>query len=154
MRQLEWILRAVLTITSLFMVASCAEPANSGAPVAIPTVVVNCTSVDCRRNLPVKVYVYFTASSCDPAFIDWATVSSSFALNCSGSTGCYGSPSSWVDARGAVTTIPSGTYTLCGRVDYDNDYPTVTNNDSTANQDSVAVGVSTPPTNLTTWTDF
>ena len=96
--------------------------------------------------------VLITQFDCDPANIQFGTVSSSFRVNCTISSGCFGTASSWITIQNTVaTSIADGTYTVCGRIDYQNT-PFIYTDDSTANAQNVPIRAGgTAPLSLTTW---
>jgi hypothetical protein len=68
--------------------------------------------------------------------------------------GCYGELSQWISVQSAtaITTIASGTYSLCGRIDYDRDYPAATA-DSLGEISQVFVDVNSNIQFITLWQD-
>lgn len=136
------------------LVSSCAEPIGSGGKVSLTNVTIDCKTALCTQHATsARVFVKITLSSCDPAFDSWATAATSLQVSCTAQTGCYGFASGWVDGRGqTITEIPSGAYTVCGRIDYNNNYPNILSDDTTTEIQSVRVNGSAPLT-LTTWTD-
>lgn len=74
-------------------------------------------------------------------------------LNCTVGSGCFGTASSWVDIQNnSVSQMAEGTYTVCGRIDYNNNYPSIRSDDSTASLDSVSISASSSgPITLSTW---
>ena len=45
-------------------------------------------------------------------------------VQCNAITGCWGSSSEWIDALGdKLKQLPTGFYTVCGFIDFDNNYP-------------------------------
>ncbi len=106
---------------------SCAEIAGSGTPVAIPTVVVDCTTADCQAGPSQIAFVYITDANCSIGFLGGAAASSSAQATCGGATGCRVTMTSWISGTSHETTtqVPSGTYTVCGYIDMDSsDSPT------------------------------
>jgi hypothetical protein len=134
------------------MIISCGiagggEASSPGVPVPIPRVFINCTTGNCLQNtaLNPRVFVLFTTSGCSLAPDYGATLSATLTnVSCLTSTGCYAEVTGWVDAKGvASSTIPSGTYSICARIDYNRDYPATTSGDSYGALDNVAVAQST-----------
>jgi hypothetical protein len=145
-----------LTLGSLALggLSSCAEPSSGGAPTTIPQIVVNCTSSACSTSSNPNIHILITAYDCSSSE-GVAVASSSMSISCTASAGCYGTTSSWVNSSGAITTIPSGTYTVCGRVDYNHNFASgVTTDDTTSVKLNVTISAaSSGPINLTTWND-
>jgi len=133
---------------------SCAESSSGGAPTTIPQIVVNCTTNACSANSSPNIHVLITAYDCSSSE-GVAVASSSMSVSCTASAGCFATTSSWVNSSGAITTIPSGTYTICGRVDYNHNYASgVITDDTTSVKLNVTVSSSsTGPINLTSWVD-
>lgn len=146
----------VLALSLLLVMTSCGEKAAPAIPVAIPSVTVNCTTLKCKANTTPYVYVYITQFACDPSYANLAVASSSLRLNCTASGGCYGSPSSWVNGSNSViTTVTAGTYTVCGRIDYNGNYTSgIYGDDTTGSQNSVAISESISPVTITGWIDL
>jgi hypothetical protein len=147
----------LLSISFLMTSVGCSEPAASGASVSIPVVVVDCTTAQCRVNTTVNpiIIAIITTSGCSAPDFGFTRSASTSSLSCNGTTGCYGQMSGWVDSAGQTTSsIPSGTYSICVRIDYDRDYPASTTGDSTGVKDNVAMGSTTANQFVTTWTDL
>lgn len=147
---------SILLLSSLFLV-SCAETTGSGAPVSIPRVFIDCTTGACNSNTVPnpRITVMFTTSGCDLPDFGSAIAGTSEAITCTATSGCYGEITSWVDSDGDVaTTVPSGTYSLCARIDYNRDYPATTSGDTRGVLDNVSVGSVTSTQFIRLWTQL
>ena len=144
--------------------SSCTESSSTGAPVSIPRIFVNCRTANCQSiSAPnPKIFVYLSTSGCDPQYIQYGTAvsSSTQAISCGASVGCYGEMTSWIDAsKQIVTTIPSGTYSVCGIIDtYPYSYPaSLHTGDSVGEISSVSIGRTAGATSanqyITDWLD-
>ena len=136
----------------------CSESAATGAPVPIPSVYVNCTTANCRSAISPnpKIFVTFTTSGCDNPYYGATISSSTSAITCSSTLGCYGSMTQWVDSTGAtVHTLPSGTYSLCGVVDRSPmSYPTqLGSEDAVGTIETVPVAAATANQLIIDWVD-
>jgi hypothetical protein len=137
--------------------SGCAEPAGSGEPVSIPKLFINCTTSQCRTNAAPnpRITAIYTTSGCDAPDFGSIISASTEALSCNGTTGCYGELSGWIDSEGnPVTTIASGVYSICARIDYDRDYPASTTGDSRGILDDVSVVETTSNQFIENWTDL
>lgn len=136
------------------LIASCAEQAGTGAKVDLTYVVIECKTLSCRNfGFRANAIVKITSSSCDPVFDHWAAASTSMEVQCNSIAGCTGSSANWVDGLGqAITQLPSGSYTVCGLIDFKNNYPVTTDDDATIEIQSFRVDGVTP-IKLTNWID-
>jgi hypothetical protein len=148
--------KATLLLSMAAVLASCGEPAATGVTVSIPPVYVNCTTAHCMTNAtpnPIMTAV-ITTSGCTSTF-GYSRASSTTSIACTATLGCYGQFTSWVDSNGATqTTIPSGSYSICVRIDYNRDYPASTTGDTTGVKDNVVIGTPTANQFITNWTDL
>lgn len=146
-----------LGFVSSFVLSGCGEPAASGASVSIPSVYVNCTTAQCMTNAspnPIIIAI-ITTSGCTAPDFGYTRSASTTSISCSAALGCYGQVTGWVDANSnSTTTIPSGSYSICTRIDYNRDYPASTTGDSTGVKDNVSIGSTTASQFVTTWTDL
>lgn len=153
----ELLVVSLLMAVLLFATAGCTEKVASGQPVSIPPVTVNCQTAQCRTNVTgATIIVSYTTSGCGN-FDFGATVSTSnLNLNCTSSGGCAQNvPAIWKNlSDNQVTQIPSGTYTICVRIDYDHSYPGSTTGDTTGELDNVSVMSSTSAQSVTGFTDL
>lgn len=147
--------KILLGLASALLVVACSQSAGSGGPALIPQFVINCTTPLCNSNSSPIVHVLITPFKCDPLSDNLAVASTSMVINCTMTAGCYGTTSAWVNDKGeAITTVTDGTYTVCGRIDYNHNYPGTTNDDTTSINENVAIsGASSGPVNLSIWTD-
>lgn len=148
-------LALILALPTILM--SCGEPAASGKSVSLPAVYVNCTTSQCRVNAVPNpfVRVIITTSGCTAPDFGSIRSASTYSISCTAASGCYGLISGWVDAAGSsASTIPSGTYSICGRIDYNRDYPASTNGDSVGTLDNVAIATTTANQFVTIWSDL
>lgn len=150
----SFILNRSLLLLLALMGASCAEPLGTGVKVDLTYVSIDCKTQKClsypfRANAIVKI----TSSSCDPVFDHWAAASTSLEVQCNPITGCTGNSSNWVDHLGqTIKQLPSGSYTICGFIDFNDNYPLTTDDDATIEIQSFLIdGVS--PILLKDWTD-
>ena len=138
----------------LFLIlGACGERAGSGSASPIPQIVVNCKSASCKRMTTNAVAtVLITHYDCNPNSFQFGLASSSFTMSCDSALGCYGTAKSWVNLQNQnVTTIPEGSYTICGRIDFNNT-PLSYSDDSTAVAESTTISTkSQSPVVLTTW---
>ena len=143
---------------ALLALASCSEP-TAGTNVGIPRVNVRCTTSQCKTNANPWIFVTITTSSCNLAFIDQGAQASGTLDNvtCNTTSGCVGEVASWVGRTGGslTTTIKSGSYSVCGRIDYNRGFPSDGgSNDTTATSDNVSIGANTASVTLDTqWQD-
>lgn len=147
--------RSVFVLFLLFL-GSCAEVAGTGESVAIPRVLFRCTDTAfCLRNVSnARAIVVFTTSGCSAPDFGQAISGSIEDLNCTVTDGCRGEVSSWINTSlMSTSTMPSGVYSICGRIDYNGDYPVSTVGDSTGRLDDVSVGLSTANQYMTSWQD-
>ncbi len=151
LRQIGYLALGALALSQL---SSCAEPSSGGTPTTIPQIVVSCTTSACSANSSPNVHVLITPYDCSSSE-GVAVASTSMTVSCTVSAGCYATTSSWVNSSGTITTIPSGTYTVCGRIDYNHNYASgVITDDTTSVKLNVNVSsASTGPINLTSWLD-
>lgn len=150
-------LRSSILIFFVLSAAGCSEPAASGASVSLPVVVVDCTTAQCRVNTTTNpiIIAIITTSGCTAPDFGFTRSASTNAISCNTTFGCRGQVSGWVDSNGQSTSsIPSGTYSICTRIDYNRDYPASTNGDSTGAKDNVAIGSTTANQFITSWTDL
>lgn len=143
-------LKRTIFVSLTLAAASCAESSGTGEAVPIPRVVVNCTTSHCRTNATPYIFVIFTTSGCQRLDFGGTISASTASVNCTGSSGCYWEVTSW--ANGA-TTIPSGTYSICARIDYDRSYPDAGTNDTIGVLDDVSIGRNTLTQFITTYVD-
>jgi len=139
-----------LALAAVLTLASCAESSGTGEAIPIPRVVVNCTTPHCKTNATPYIFVIFTTSGCQRLDFGGTVSASTASVNCTGSSGCYWQVTSW--ANGA-TTIPSGTYSICARIDYDRSYPDAGTNDTIGVLDDVSIGSATLTQFITTYVD-
>ncbi len=110
-------------LMALFVLQACSEtglvPA-SGGPLVIPRTIVNCTTAQCRTNATAPlINILITRSSCADPLFGGVVSTSTRAINCTSTLGCYGDVNGWVDANGNQTTeIPAGVYNVCGCINY------------------------------------
>ncbi|MES2963688.1 MAG: hypothetical protein V4760_07335 [Bdellovibrionota bacterium] len=148
-----WFLFTFIALASI----GCSEAASSGASVSLPYVYVNCTTSHCMTNTALNptIITFITTSGCVAPDLGFTRSASTNAISCSAATGCYGQITGWIDANGnSTSSIPSGTYSVCTRIDYNRDYPASTTGDSTGTKDNVAIGATTANQFVTTWTDL
>jgi len=147
--------RVLLGLAGLTLFAACSESAGSGGSTSIPQVVINCTTPRCYGNTSPVVHVLITPYNCDPVSDGFAVASSSLMVFCTATSGCYGTASTWINGQGqTISTVSAGTYTVCGRIDYNNNYPGVKTDDTMSIKDSVTVSsTASGPVHLTVWTD-
>lgn len=146
-----------LTLTGVvFVLMSACAPGTGGTgePVSIPQVVVNCTTAQCKTDSSPYVFVTFTQSGCDNPGFAWQ-ISGSTTINCTATSGCYGSIPSWVeDGQGTVArTIPSGTYDICGWIDYNRSWPNYPENDTRGGLLGQAIVDGSGAKIITSWQD-
>lgn len=158
LRILNWVLLASLAAAVLTFLNGCSETASSGSgPVSIPQVVINCTTPRCRSNVSPVVHVFITQYDCNSDRADLrALVATSMIVNCTVNTGCYATSTSWVNDKNEITSsIASGTYTVCGFIDYNGNFSSGVKTDDTMSiQDSVNISwASSGAVNLLTWSD-
>jgi hypothetical protein len=138
--------------TSLFF-SSCAEQVGSGEAVSIPSITVDCGNSRCNQNQNVRLIVRITPFDCSATSLNFAVATGGVEnLTCNATSGCFANVSNFVDGQGVpVTKIASGTYTVCGIVDINRDYPNNENQDSTAVETSVSVNANTFNIRLDDW---
>lgn len=137
--------------------AGCAESTATGAPVDIPRIFVNCQTTKCRTNITPRIFVSITTSGCTSPDFGGTRSAVVDSILCTSSLGCYGEvlASEWVDLNGLPTTkIPSGTYSICGRVDFNRDFPPEGPDDSTGALDNVSIGAPTAAQFINSWSDL
>jgi hypothetical protein len=154
------LLAFLILLGHLPLLVACAESSSSEVEVRIPRVFINCTTPHCKTTpLPAfRVTAIFSTSGCQ-RYDFGATISGgsgeTAALSCNPTSGCYGEVTSWIDATGRpVTTMPSGTYSICARIDFNGDYPAGPAGDTLGSLDNVFVSDTTANQFLTTWTDL
>lgn len=106
------------------ILSSCAEPADTSVPTAIPPVSVACNLPACHVNKSgAYLFGYWTTSSCDQPYFG-VKITGRGAVSCTVGGGCAGTFSSWADwySGQATTKAPSGTYTLCAVIDLNGDW--------------------------------
>lgn len=147
---------SVAALISIFA-AGCSEGIATGAPVDIPRVFVNCQTTKCRTNITPRIFVSITTSGCTSPDFGGTRSAVIDNIKCTGSLGCYGEvlSSEWIDLNGLpATKIPSGTYSICGRVDFNRDFPPEGVDDSTGVLDNVSIGSPTAAQFLNSWSDL
>jgi dihydrodipicolinate reductase len=147
----------LLAALAVFGSASCSETAATGVAVNIPQVQIRCTSDFCKANSTADVVmIRFSTSSCTDEF--GVTVSTSLAsMSCNGTTGCTGTVNSpWLNTSHLeTTTMPSGTYTLCAIMDFNNNSNGIpSSGDSVGTINSVPVTASTGLQIITSFSDI
>ena len=138
-------------------IAGCSQGSSGTASVTIPSVYVNCTTSHCKVNASPNplIQVIFTTSGCTNPDFGSVASATTFQISCSSALGCYGQVTGWVNSSGAtVTSLTSGYYSICARVDYNRDYPATTNGDSVGSITNVSVSNSAVNQYVTTWTDL
>lgn len=110
-----------LFLSLLFFVVVSCEKADQ-KPISVPSATISCTSSSCTGHSgPYTATVIYTRSGCgadQSGFDDVAT--GSVTVSC-GVSGCTGTVSSWFKDSITVTEILSGTYDICGHIDFNND---------------------------------
>lgn len=146
---------AIASILTVLIFGGCAEVADTGALVPIPRVNMNCTTSRCRTNATApKINVVITRSGCVAPFFDAVRSTSTQSYNCTSVIGCQGEFSGWIDANGVATTkMPSGSYSICACIDYDNNSAPFVNCDSSGSKDNVFVSSVTGLQSITNWVD-
>lgn len=144
---------------SLAGLLACAESASSGTDAFIPDVVIDCQTAKCRTAANPTMIVLFSTSGCDEAYAGYggAVSGSTRSIACDATVGCYGELTSWVKPNGndtPTTVMPSGTYSICGRIDFNHDYPHSQNDDAVIERPSVPVMSETEMILLEDWTDI
>jgi predicted small secreted protein len=133
---------SVLVLAASFVVSACGEVVGTGEQVPIPDVRIDCRSNRCLNNESPAIFVYVTASSCNPVFLNGSEISTStLQITCSPGSGCFGTmPSTWIGRDHTSTqTVPSGTYTVCAYITYDRLDPITSARFSKAELMSVAI---------------
>ena len=153
--------------TTIFVVAALAAlqacsgsgllPITSGQgdSVAIPRVILNCQSAQCRTNVASPmISVYITTSLCTDAGFGKFRAASTRSISCTGVSGCYGEVNGWVGVDGSTTsTLPSGTFNVCACVNYTaSGLPWDTCN-TTGEKDNITIDANTGLQSVITWTD-
>lgn len=150
----------ILLVGAIFGSAGCSELAGSGELVSIPAVSFNCssgTASNCGGAGTTNLYrVIYSTFGCNGAGSQSFYAKRTFTgfLSCNG-TSCSGTASgSWLDENSAVTTlIPADNYTVCVVVFRQGTFQGgATANDANGEQ-SVAVGSSSPPFNITSFSN-
>lgn len=154
---------SVFGLLALGFVTGCAEAVGTGLPVKIPTVVVDCTTNQCKSSSSPYVFVWITKTTCNWQLIDNAVAVVSTTAACNPTSGCRVTmPSNWVlgSNHQSSTTVPSDSYTVCGRINNNRTLPhSVSTNDVTAEIGSLSIVESTGvvslggPGSLTSWSD-
>lgn len=136
------ILVSLSCLYAIGLVSGCAEAVGTGAPVAIPTVLVECTTPQCKASTNPLVFVWITTATCNWNLIDNATVVNSTTTTCDPTSGCrVVLPADWIlgSNNQATSTLPSGYYTVCGRINNMRTLPqNVSPNDVTIEVSSVS----------------
>ena len=142
-----------LAVAGIFW--GCAEVADTGVSVPIPRITMNCTTAQCRTNSTApKINNVVTRSGCVAPLFDAVISTSTQSYNCTSVIGCQGEFSGWINSQGtAVTKMPSGTYSICGCIDYDNNSTPFVNCDSSGTKDGVAISTTTGLQSITSWVD-
>ena len=136
----------------VLLVSSCAERADQGEEMELPSVSFVCATSHCRTNASANIFVRVTQSSCDPQYADFAKAVSSIQVQCNGSTGCSGTAAVWRNAQGVqVTKIPSGTYSICGQIDYGT--ITSSGDDTLAASENISLSGGSKSIQLSNWRD-
>jgi len=145
--------KGLLFLLALILV-SCAEPLGTGAKVDLTYVAIECKTPKCLSySFTANAIVKITSASCDPAFDHWAAASTSLEVTCNPITGCTGNSSDWVDNLGKnLNQLPSGSYTICGFIDFNDNYPLRTDDDATIEIQSFRIDGVTPIV-LKNWVD-
>jgi hypothetical protein len=148
---------ALLGLFGILLIQGCGETAGTGLSVSIPAVQINCTTARCRSNTNPKIFVYYTSSGCaiSPEF-GLTRSGSTSSINCTVGAGCQGIIAAWIDSTGSSsTTIPNGTYSVCGYVDYTRNnisHPTAGESLGTINSSTISNGTATQT--ITLWSDI
>lgn len=146
-------LKLAVVLMSVWVLSACSETADTGIPVAIPAIRVQCTTNQCLGNANPRTAMVFTTSGCvAPDFGEVLRyVSESHTCN---SGGCNFSTSSsgWVDQSGSsVATIPSGTYSVCACLDLDKSHLPFEGCDQNSSYGPVLVDANSSTLFLTGW---
>jgi membrane protein len=122
----------MLAALALMSLSSCGQQnSSSSVEVAIPRIVIDCTSARCKSNSTSQlvVTVVFTTSGCDRSdfgglISGGAGPGANASVTCNATSGCFGQINTWVNSNGEpVSVVPSGIYSLCSRIDYNGSYP-------------------------------
>ncbi|MDX9730198.1 MAG: hypothetical protein RBT63_00370 [Bdellovibrionales bacterium] len=118
------LISTLLTGLALVGVVGCAELAGDGETVSIPPVQIECRSNFCKdaSHTQGRVFLVYTTSGCNsPAFGEAAGASAT--ITCNPTSGCRGTVSSFSSSGGLpIREIPTGFYSICVTIDFDNDY--------------------------------
>lgn len=152
--QIMGLVTFLIVLLMAMTLVSCAESSGGGKSVSIPRVFVNCTTAQCRRNLNPRVIVIFTTSGCEQMDFGATITGTAEDINCIVGVGCYGEIKTWVNSSSlTMTTIASGTYSLCGLIDYNRDYPNQVG-DSRGMLENIPVGEGTAAQTISSWIDL
>jgi hypothetical protein len=151
--RVQSLLKFVVAASAVWAMSACSETAATGEPVAIPQVDVNCSFFECKRSpaeTP-RINLIITTSGCSaPEF--GATVASGTQSQICNSSGCHTSLTSWVDVNGnPAATLPSGTYSVCGCVDFAPYGTPFVNCEAEGELNNVSIGQNTLPIDLNYW---
>ncbi len=151
---LPWLALALLSLV-FFAQSGCSEAAGSGVNVAIPRVLINCTTANCMTNATApRMNVIITSSGCTSPFFGAVVSTSTRAINCNGTLGCQGEFSGWVDKSGSLaSTLPAGTYSICGCIDYQASSTPFVKCDSSGSKDNVSISSGTGLQSISSWHD-
>jgi hypothetical protein len=123
--------------------------------VAIPRVILNCQTANCRTNVSgPRINVTITRSACTDTQFDAIASVSTFSISCTGIAGCYGEVSGWVNASGSpVSSLSSGIYNICGCINYTNSGVPWNTCNSLGTLANVQITSGTGLKNVTGWID-
>lgn len=102
--------------------AGCSQTEGTGASITIPSVQLSCNTSKCTSVMGTRLgVVILSLSGCDVDTVESRLVATgSVNAVCNGST-CDGVITSWQDANSVnITTIASGNYYICSRIDINN----------------------------------
>ncbi len=127
---------------------------GQGDALAIPRVILNCQSSQCRTNsTSPRINVVFTTSPCASALLGELRSTSTTSISCTGASGCYGEVNGWVSPSGGSSTMPAGMYNVCACINYTSSGTPWATCNTLGEKNNISIDANTGLQSLTTWTD-
>jgi hypothetical protein len=151
--------RPLILISIALLASNCApDPVATALWVEIPSIVIICQDGNCRQNVTPKIYAQLTTSGCSAPTAGLQRTVELTSIICSSGSGCVGTLQPWLYQGSRSTTgIPAGTYSICVRIDYNQDYPSSTTGDTLGVVNGYKISSTTSASGsyfmYSTWTD-
>jgi hypothetical protein len=150
-----FLLRVLISVGLIATLISCGEKSGSGDLVPIPTISITCTSSNCKTGsaFPI-VHLVITGTDCTTQAAFGAVAAAAYTVSCNGA-GCTGTNNTgWENNGTTITKMVSGTYNICGVIDYSGQFDangTPHSGDAAAEKDGFFFDATTGSITLTGW---